>query len=80
MCGKSLVILYQGFLSIRCLSRMQSSYYYYFTSSNLRVLDRSEETIRDRAPKFSHNVDLMYTVCRKEFGDLDLHSLRVTLT
>ena len=30
MSGKSLVILYQGFLSIRCLSRMQSSYYYYY--------------------------------------------------
>jgi len=35
----------------------------------------SEETIRDRAPKISQNVDLMHTMCRKEFGDLDLDSL-----
>jgi len=33
-----------------------------------------------RALKFSQNVDLMYMQCQKEFGDCDLHSLRVTLT
>jgi hypothetical protein len=33
-----------------------------------------------RALKFSQNVDLMYTQHENEFGDLDLHSLRVTLT
>ena len=46
-----------------------------FRHSNERSRDGSEETIRDRAPKFSQNVDLMYTMCRKEFGDLDLDSL-----
>jgi len=51
-----------------------------FRHSNERSRDGSEETIRDRAPKFSQNVDLMYTMCRKEFGDLDLDSLRMTLT
>jgi len=49
-------------------------------SPNERSRDGFEETIRGRAPNFLQNVDLMYTMCRKEFGDLDLHSLRVTLT
>ena len=49
-------------------------------SPNERSRDGFEETIRGRAPNFLQNVDLMYTMCRKEFGDLDFHSLRVTLT
>ena len=40
----------------------------------------AEETIRARALKFILNVGLMYTHIRKEFGDLDLDSLRMTLT
>jgi len=51
-----------------------------FRRSNEPSRDGCEETIRDRAPKFTQNVDLMYTMCRKEFGDLDLDSLRMTLT
>ena len=33
-----------------------------------------------RGLKFSQNVDFMYMQCWHEFGDLDLHKLRVTLT
>jgi len=51
-----------------------------FDSSNEHLMSCSEETIRARALKFILNVGLMYTHIRKEFSDLDLDSLWMTLT
>ena len=39
------------------------------------LLEGSEKTIRARALQFLHNVVVIYTQCRKEFGDLEFESL-----
>ena len=72
--------------AIGCFLLLSSIFFYTILlfsqhfSSNKRVADISEKTIRGRALKFLQNVDLDRTHVWKKFSDLDLDSLWMTLT